>query len=113
MTPSAPLYPLREVVDLAKAQKVTFSKNAEKSYVELGFSKAQAMEVVEWLTANEFRKRFYVEETGMTWDDYLAPRKIPGGIVQTIYVKLRIPSPASVDYVYVTSFHTQRPLADD
>ncbi len=90
-----------------------FSKKAEKAYQELGFTKDQAKEVVAWITADEFRKSIQYDDT-QPFDDYLCPRKCPiNGVVQAIYVKLRIPTPASVDYVYVTSFHTQRPLEND
>lgn len=112
MTPVEPLYPLKDVCDLVKAGKVVFSRHAQRDYQQLGYTLDQAKECVACITADEFRKQMYYENTGMTWDDYVTIHRC-GGVTREVYVKLRIPSPASVDYVYVTSFHTQRLLSDD
>lgn len=112
MPPKQPLYPLVDVVTLAKAGKVTFHRNAQRDYMELGLSTQQAKDVIAWLTIDEFRKTLSYDEPppGVTYDDYLVPKRLPDGTTPSLYIKLRIPSPASVDYVYVTSFHKQRPI---
>jgi len=101
-----PLYPLKDVCDLAKAGKVGFSKKAQKDVQEqVGYTLDQAMECVAWLTSDEFRTRLFYEDLGTWWDDYVITRRFPDGTNRKIYVKLRIPAPSSANYVMVTSFH--------
>jgi hypothetical protein len=95
---------------LAKAGKVTFSEQAELDYQELGYTKQQAMECIAWICEAEFRKTLTYSDGVITtvYDDYITQHRGPNG-VKDIYVKLKIPKPRTVEQVYVTSFHTQRP----
>lgn len=113
MPPKTPLYPLREVQDLAKAGKVIFSPNATDGYQEYGFSSVTAAECIAWITPDEFRSRqVYPNDPEVWWDDYVRSVRCPDGVDRTLYIKLRIRS-LTVVQVLVTSFHSQRLLSHD
>ncbi|MNM24915.1 hypothetical protein D3C81_353550 [compost metagenome] len=85
---------------------MTWSRKAAKDYRELEFSTDGAIECLKSLDEGEYRKSLEYDD-GKGWDDYLAVRVCPNVGRRRLYIKLRIPSPASVDYVYVTSFHLE------
>lgn len=99
--------------NLVSADKVTYSLRAERQFRELGYSRDQANECIAWIDLSELRKCLRYEDSGMEWDDYVTTHRGPDGVMRRIYIKLRIPSPATVDYVLVTSFHTEDLLPND
>lgn len=108
MSSNGPIFPLREVVDLAKQGKVTFTRTTQIDLVEMGLSLAGGKEIIAWLTEDEFEERWYGDATKQWWDVYLAPRVLPNRPKQPLYVKLRIPKEPVVRQVLVTSCHVQR-----
>lgn len=104
MSSGAPIYPLKDVNDLAKAGKVGFSKQAQLDFAALGYTLEQAKECIAWICASEFHN---VRDYGpkLRFDAYITRHKGPDGVDRDIYVKLKIPHPSTVDQVYVTSFH--------
>ena len=106
MEHAGPLYALGDVRQLITAGKVTFSYNAESHYQEMGLSKEQACECILALLPSEYRKSISYEKQ-QPFDDYVTnPQTVPALPRRIrLYVKFRIPSPSSVDYLYVTSFH--------
>lgn len=105
MAPLVPLYALRDVADLVKQDKISFTPRAERDYRKMGYSREQAKEIIVWLTPSEHEESIRYTDTGMEWDVYLTVHRGPSGVQRELYIKLRIPSPASVDFVAVTSFH--------
>lgn len=100
----SPLYRLRDVADLAKAGKVSFSPRATIHYGQLGYTLAQAKECIACICESEFLNvRDYGDRD--KFDAYITMHRGPDGIIRKLYVKFKIPTPASVDYVFVTSFH--------
>lgn len=105
MPPETPLYPLREVQNLAKSGKVGFSRTAQKGYQEIGLSNEQAKEKIAWLSESEFDKRKHYENPDQWWDVYLCPMRCADGVERTVYIKLLMRTGLPVEQVYVTSFH--------
>lgn len=90
------------------AGKVVFSRKATTDLQSLGYTLEEAKECIASLSQDKFRKfrkRLFYEDSGLWWDAHVTTHRGPDGTVREIYVKLRIPSPSTVDYVYVTSFH--------
>ena len=111
MEHAGPLYVLAEVRQIIATGKVTFSMDAEADYQELGLSKEEAIECINVLLPSEYRRSLSYEKQ-QPFDDYVTnPQKVPAEPrpVQ-LYIKFRIPSPRSVDYLYVTSFHKSNSL---
>lgn len=111
MTPRVPLYDLRTVQDLAKAQKVSYSRTTQRDIADLGYSSLHAEECIAWLDESEFNNVREFDGTGK-FDSYLTRHRGPDGVMRTIYVKLKIfrPTPSGDDELFVTSFHTPKPI---
>ncbi|MBH1826291.1 type II toxin-antitoxin system MqsR family toxin [Stenotrophomonas maltophilia] len=92
--------------------KCIFTSNAQAGYQELGFeTKEQAIECILWLDPSEYRTTLEYED-GKFWDDYVAKIHCPATkTMRRVYIKLRIPSPSSVQHVVVTSFHAEKVIA--
>lgn len=106
MEHAGPLYDLAEVRRIIATGKVTFSFDAEADYQELGLSREQAIELIEFLLPSEYRKSLSYD--GMQpFDDYVTgAQKVPAEPRPVrLYIKFRVPSPRCVEQVYVTSFH--------
>lgn len=85
---------------------MTFSSRADRESRGLGFTREKALEVIAWLTIDEYDRSLRYVDTGMTWDVYIVPgRLLPSR--RKLYVKLRIPSPSMVHQLTVTSFHDE------
>lgn len=106
MEHAGPLYALADVREIVATGKVTFSDDAEADYQELGLSQEDALACIDSLLPSEYRKSLSYEKQ-QPFDDYVTgPQKVPAKARPIrLYIKLRIPTPRSVDYVYVTSFH--------
>ncbi|QOY23233.1 hypothetical protein FYK61_18765 [Xanthomonas citri] len=96
------------MTELAAAGKVTFSRQAQKDFQELGFSSVTATEAIRWIPAGDYRASISYDNL-QAFDDYVTWITCPAlQQGRRVYVKFRIPTPASVDYLYVTSFHIER-----
>lgn len=106
MEHAGPLYALADVRQVVTAGKVTFSFNAEAGYQELGLTKEEALERIEWLLPSEYRKSLSYDGQ-QPFDDYVTgPQKVPAEKMPVrLYIKFRIPSPSCVSQLHVTSFH--------
>ncbi|AUZ54054.1 hypothetical protein B1L07_01685 [Stenotrophomonas acidaminiphila] len=110
MAPKGPIFVLRDVQDLIKAGKVIFTPQAERDYQELGFDSVSAAEVVRWIDPSEYRDTLEYDD-GKSWDDYVTTARCPATqTMRRLYIKFRIPSPAAVQYLVVTSFHCEKVL---
>jgi hypothetical protein len=104
---TTPIYPLEEVKALAHAgDRVTFSYRADRRSRDLGLSREKALEIIAWLTPDEYDRSLRYSDTGLTWDVYIVPGRLPPSH-RKLYIKLRIPSPSVVDQLAVTSFHDE------
>jgi hypothetical protein len=103
---AGPLYALAEVRRIIATGKVIFSFDAEADYQELGLSEEEAIACIDSLLPSEYRKSLSYEGL-QPFDDYVTcPQKVPAERRPVpLYIKLRIPTPSSVEQVYVTSFH--------
>ena len=106
MEHAGPLYALSEVRRIVATTKVTFSWDAEADYQQLGLTKEQALKCIDSLLPSEYRRTLSYEGQ-QPFDDYVtAPQRVPSETrAVSLYIKFRIPSPHSVEYLYVTSFH--------
>ena len=107
MPRTTPLYDLETVKDLAKdGSRVTFTYRADRRSRELGFTREDCLEIIAWLTPDEYDRTLRYRTTGLTWDVYIVPgRLLPSR--RKLYIKLRIPAPSVVDQLAVTSFHDE------
>lgn len=102
-----PLYDLAEVQELLRSGRVKFSFKAEGDYVELGFSRSDAIACVMSIQGIEYRTSLQYEKQ-QPFDDYVVTRHLPAEAgFGRLYIKLRI-SPHGGSTVYVTSFHKPR-----
>ena len=104
MNTGTPIYPLKDVTDLAKARKVGFSSKALCDLVALGYTIEQARECISWISADEYWDPYDYGDK-LKFDAYVTKHRGPDGVLREIYVKLKIPNPATIEQVYVTSFH--------
>lgn len=89
---------------------MVFTPQAARDYQSLGFSSESAAEVVLWIDPSEYRDTLDYDD-GKSWDDYVTEAHCPATKTRRrLYVKFRIPSPAAVQYLVVTSFHCEKAL---
>lgn len=106
MSAAGPLYDLKAAQDLAKAGKVTFSReNAQLKFQELGYSTTHALECITRITPDEYHNS-PTYGVGKSYDAYLTHHRGPDGIVRVLYVKFRIPPGTTILQLSVVSFHT-------
>jgi len=107
VTRSTPYYPLSDVQALAKARdRCIILRRALRESRELGFTLDQALEVITWLTPNEYDRSLRYIDSDVIWDVYIVPDQLLPSR-RKLYIKLRIPSPSMVHQLVVTSFHDE------
>lgn len=107
MTRSKPYYPLTDVQSLAKAGvRCIILKRALRESRKLGFTPDQVLEVIAWLTPDEYDRTLRYTDSDVVWDVYIVPDRLPPSR-RKLYIKLKIPSPSMVHQLVITSFHDE------
>ena len=104
MVLDGPQYPLDDVIRLAQDGKVTFDRKAEREYRDMEMNREGAIELLCSLDESEYTGRADYSEFDKDWDVYEPKRNVPVGL-RCLYVKLKIPSPRTVQCVHTRSMH--------
>ena len=106
MGASVPLFDLEQVREAARLGRVGYLRQPQRQIVELGYSLEDVHECLATLQSRDFHHSERYEHH-CECDVYLRGYAGPCGMIDDLYIKLRIP-PSRVPQVLLVSFHLQR-----